>query len=191
MPNEACGQPAFVSLRRAADDGWFGVIKREAMLQLRYAESPEDLEVIRVLFREYEAWLGFDLCFQGFEQELATLPGAYAPPSGRLLLASHNGSIAGCIGLRRFGDWPDICEMKRLFVREPFRGLHIGRALSEAVIDEARQIGYSDMRLDTLERMKAARALYISLGFKEITAYRFNPIEGAIFMELSLKDEKP
>lgn len=166
-----------------------GMFKREAVLRLRPAGSPEDLEAIRALFREYEAWLGFDLCFQGFEQELATLPGAYARPSGRLLLASYKGSIAGCIALRRFEDQPEICEMKRLFVRESFRGLHIGRTLSEAVIAEARLIGYSVMRLDTLERMKEARALYKALGFKEISAYRFNPIEGAVFMELSLKEK--
>lgn len=156
------------------------------MLQIRNAASSEDIESIRTLFREYEAWLGFDLCFQGFEQELATLPGLYAPPSGRLLLASCNGEVAGCIGLRPFGDERGVCEMKRLFVREAFRGRHIGRALSEAVITDAHTIGYSIMRLDTLERMKEARGLYGALGLKEIPPYRYNPIEGAVYMELRL-----
>ncbi len=169
--------------------GTLGAGERQAVHQLRYAESPEDIEAARALFREYEAWLGFDLCFQDFEQELAALPGAYAPPSGRLILALHDGGVAGCIALRRIEDKPEFCEMKRLFVREKYRGLHIGRALAEAAIAEARRIGYSVMRLDTLERMKDARALYGAFGFKEIPAYRFNPIEGAVFMELSLKEE--
>lgn len=158
------------------------------MHQLRYAESPEDIEAARELFQEYEKWLGFDLYFQDFEHEMAALPGAYAPPYGRLILALHDdGCIAGCIALRRIEDKPGFCEMKRLFVREQYRGLHIGRELAEAAIAEARRIGYSVMRLDTLERMKEARALYKAFGFKEIPAYRYNPLQGAVFMELSLK----
>ena len=157
------------------------------MLKLRPAESSEDINSARGLFLEYEKWLGFDLCFQNFEQELAALPGEYAPPPGRLILAFHNGMLAGCVAVRAFEKKHDVCEMKRLFVREAFRGFHIGRALSQAAIAEARLAGYSLMRLDTLEGMHEARALYGSLGFKEIPAYRYNPIAGAVYMELSLK----
>ena len=157
------------------------------MLKLRSAESIEDIDSARGLFLEYEKWLGVDLCFQNFEQELASLPGEYAPPFGRLILASYEGVLAGCVAVRAYEKKHDVCEMKRLFVREAFRGFHIGRALSQAAIAEGRSAGYSVMRLDTLERMNAARALYRSLGFKEIPAYRYNPIAGAVYMELSLK----
>jgi len=157
------------------------------MLELRPAVRPHDVDLARGLFLEYEKWLGFDLCFQNFERELSTLPGDYAPPSGRLILAFCDGELAGCVAVRAFEESHDVCEMKRLFVREAYRGLHIGRALAMAVIAEAKLVGYSVMRLDTLERMGEARSLYASLGFKEIPPYRYNPITGAVYMELDLK----
>src|SRR6266705_137055 len=139
----------------------------------------------RELFKEYAAWLEIDLCFQNFDQELAGLPGDYAPPDGRLLLAQRNNQIAGCIALRKIGD--GICEMKRLFVRPAFRGLGLGRSLIESVIREARAIGYTAMRLDTLPpKMNDAIALYHVFGFQEIAPYYKNPVPGAKFMELSL-----
>jgi len=139
----------------------------------------------RELFKEYAAWLEIDLCFQNFDQELAGLPGDYAPPDGRLLLAQQNNQIAGCIALRKIGD--GICEMKRLFVRPAFRGQGLGRSLIESIIREARAIGYTHMRLDTLPpKMNYAIALYRAFGFQEIGPYYKNPVPGAKFMELSL-----
>ena len=144
-----------------------------------------DMDDVRTLFREYEAWLDHDLCFQGFAQELASLPGKYAPPSGRLYLAETRGALAGCIALREFA--PGVCEMKRLFVRESARGLGLGRALARRVIDDARAIGYRAMRLDTLpDRMASANALYEALGFRDIPAYYANPLPGVRYMELDL-----
>ena len=149
------------------------------------ATSVEDVERTRTLFREYERSLGIDLCFQGFEQELAGLPGAYAPPAGRLLLAVEGDTLAGCIALRPLG--AGACEMKRLYVRPEFRGRHVGRLLAQAVIVEARAIGYPGMRLDTLPFMQEAIALYRALGFVEIAPYTANPVPGALFMELALQ----
>jgi ribosomal protein S18 acetylase RimI-like enzyme len=149
------------------------------------ASSLDEIDVARELFREYEAWLGLDLCFQNFEKELAELPGAYAPPNGRLLLAYENDQLAGCVALRKLSD--GVCEMKRLFLRPQFHGHGRGRELAETIIDEARRAGYERMRLDTLpEQMGKAIALYRSLGFKEIEAYYNNPVSGALFMELML-----
>ena len=149
------------------------------------AESPAQIAQARELFLEYAQSLGFSLCFQSFDQELAGLPGDYAPPAGRLLLAEYQGQLAGCVALHRLE--PKICEMKRLYLRPQFRGKGVGRVLAQTIINEARKIGYQHMRLDTVEPiMKDAVALYRLLGFKEIVPYRPNPIEGAIYMELEL-----
>lgn len=148
------------------------------------AQFYNDLEVVRALFKEYALSLGIDLDFQDFDRELAGLPGGYAPPAGRLILARQEEQVLGFVGLRKFSG--KTCEMKRLYVRPGFRGKGIGRGLAKAVIAEAREIGYRRMRLDTLPWMDGAIALYRSLGFKEIESYRHNPIEGARFMELVL-----
>ena len=132
-----------------------------------------------MLFREYASSLGVDLSFQHFEEELAALPGDYAPPRGRLLLTCD-----GCVALRPLSS--DVCEMKRLYVRPDARGTGVGRALVQRVIDEARSIGYRAMRLDTLPSMTAAAAMYRAFGFREIDAYRFNPVEGTKYFELEL-----
>src|SRR5258708_13614374 len=149
------------------------------------AETPAQIAQARELFLEYAQSLGFSLCFQNFDQELAGLPGDYAPPSGRLLLAECNGQLAACVALHKLE--VDICEMKRLYLRPQFRGHGLGRALAERIITEARKIGYHSMRLDTVEPvMKDAVAMYLKLGFKEIAPYRPNPIAGPIYMELKL-----
>ncbi|HYE15251.1 MAG TPA: GNAT family N-acetyltransferase [Pyrinomonadaceae bacterium] len=153
-------------------------------MELTKAETPEQVEEARRLFKEYAAATGVDLCFQNFGQELDSLPGDYAPPTGRLLLAIADGRAAGCVALRKFGD--GACEMKRLYLRPEFRGTGAGRALAEAVIGEARSIGYERMLLDTLPSMREAIALYRSLGFRETEPYRFNPVEGSLYMELNL-----
>jgi putative acetyltransferase len=149
------------------------------------AESPARIAQARELFLEYAQSLGFDLCFQNFDQELAGLPGDYAPPGGRLLLAECEGQLAACVALHKLDS--GICEMKRLYLRPEFRGRGLGRVLAERIISEARQIGYGRMRLDTVEPgMKDAVAMYGKLGFKEIAPYRPNPIAGAMYMELQL-----
>ena len=149
------------------------------------AESAEQIEQARALFLEYAGSLGFHLCFQSFDKELAGLPGDYAPPEGRLLLAEDEGKLAGCVALHKIGD--GICEMKRLYVRPEFRGKALGRALAERVIAEARALGYARMRLDTIVgQMDAAIFLYRALGFREVPPYLENPIAGAIYMELDL-----
>jgi ribosomal protein S18 acetylase RimI-like enzyme len=154
-------------------------------MKIAQAVTPEQVAEARTLFREYERSLGIDLCFQGFEQELAWLPGAYAPPRGRLLLAADGDALAGCVALRPLEN--AACEMKRLYVRPPYRGQRAGRRLVERVIAEAHAIGYARLRLDTLPSMKEAIALYRALGFVEIAPYCANPVPGALFLELDLR----
>ena len=157
----------------------------ESALRIVQAQTRADLIAARELFLEYAKSLNFSLCFQGFDQELASLPGDYAPPSGRLLLAEFYGRRAGCVALHRLAD--GICEMKRLYVRPEFRGHKIGRRLAETVIAEARAAGYQRMRLDTVAPlMREAVQLYRELGFYEIYAYRPNPQPGTLYLELAL-----
>jgi ribosomal protein S18 acetylase RimI-like enzyme len=154
--------------------------------RIRPASGPEDIETARKLFREYADGLGVDLAFQGWERELRELPGDYAPPRGALFLAEHEGGAAvGCVALRPLD--PPLCEMKRLYVRPEGRGTGLGRRLAEQVIEEGRRLGYGAMRLDTLPSMADAQALYLRLGFREIPAYRYNPIAGTRFLELDLR----
>lgn len=159
------------------------------MIEIKAAETAEQIEEIRKLFREYEKSLSLDLCFQNFEAELSELPGKYAAPAGRLFLATVDGKSAGCIALRKLEK--GICEMKRLFVRNEFRGLDLGNKLIEKIIEEARAVGYEKMRLDTLpSKMAKAVKLYKSHGFHEIAPYYSNPNGETLFMEKNLKAEK-
>jgi putative acetyltransferase len=149
------------------------------------AESPSQIVQARELFLEYAQSLGFSLCFQNFDEELAGLPGDYAPPEGRLLLAEYEAELAGCVALHKLDT--TICEMKRLYLRPQFRGKGLGGALAGRIIAEARLIGYRQMRLDTVEPvMKDAVGMYRKLGFKKVAPYRPNPIAGAMYMELEL-----
>jgi len=159
-------------------------------IKLVLAESPEHIEAARTLFKEYAASLGFSLCFQSFDKELAELPGSYAPPRGRLILALERAPVAGpkyagCVALHPLGD--GICEMKRLFVRPGFRGRGVGQQLIAAIIAAGRELGYASMRLDTVPGvMDAAIKMYRQTGFREIPPYTHNPVPGAIFLELAL-----
>jgi len=157
-----------------------------APLVIRPAVTPADLDLVRTLFREYEAAIGVDLCFQGFADELASLPGRYAPPSGRLYLGEAGGTPAACVALRAFA--PDVGEMKRLYVRASARGGGYGRLLAERVVADARAIGYRAMRLDTLRTpaMAAANRLYEAMGFRDIPPYYANPLPDVRYMELTL-----
>jgi putative acetyltransferase len=150
--------------------------------------TPGLLEATRQILREYAAQLGVDLCFQNFDAELADLPGEYAVPRGALLLATVDGEVAACGALRPLTDvdYPNACEMKRLYVRPAFRRFGIGRLLAQALMDRGLQAGYSTLLLDTLDDMEAARGLYASLGFEEIAPYYFNPIPGAHYLKASL-----
>ena len=155
------------------------------MLKILQTDNNEMIAEARALFREYEAWLGMSLCFQNFEKEVAELPGSYAPPSGRLYLAYVDERLAGCIAMRKLED--GVCEMKRLFVRDGFRGARVGVQLIERLIDEAQKENYRSMRLDTFPpKMGKAVSLYESHGFRSIPAYYNNPHEGVLFMELDL-----
>jgi putative acetyltransferase len=157
-------------------------------VELITPSSPQELDATRDIFREYARDLGVDLCFQQFDKELASLPGDYAAPRGALLLAKVGGQIAGCCALRPLdnADYPNACEMKRLYVRKDFRAMGLGRELAEAALDAARQAGYSCVLLDTLNDMEAARALYHDLGFQEIPPYYHNPIPGAHYLKADL-----
>jgi putative acetyltransferase len=154
-------------------------------LKIVDAHGSEHTPVVRALFEEYAAALGVDLAFQDFDRELDELPGEYAPPGGRLLLALDGEDPAGCVGLRPFE--PGVCEMKRLYVRPAHRSTGLGRRLAEAIVQAGCDAGYERMRLDTLPTMEDARALYRSLGFVEIEAYRPNPIHGTTYFELALR----
>lgn len=151
---------------------------------IRPARGEQDLQRVAALFREYQQWLGEDLCFQGFERELATLPGPYAPPSGALLLAQSGREVVGCVAVRMIE--PGICEMKRLYVQPGRRGARLGHALARAAIQAARDAGHATMRLDTLVRLEEAMALYRSLGFRERTPYYDNPLGNVVYWELDL-----
>jgi putative acetyltransferase len=154
-------------------------------MKLIQVESNEQVQQARRLFEEYAAWLGFNLCFQNFDKELAELPGDYAPPNGCLFLAVENDQVAGCVALRKIGEGTG--EMKRLYVRAEFRGKGLGRTLTETIIEAARDLGYQQLRLDTLPgKMDQAIAMYRSLGFRDIERYYNNPYEEAAFMELLL-----
>lgn len=150
--------------------------------------TPEEIETVRDIFREYADGLGVDLCFQRFDRELAELPGEYAAPRGALFIAKVDGKLAGCCALRAIdnADYLNAAEMKRLYVRPAFRGLGLGRQLAEAAMDAARQGGYASVLLDTLNDMESARALYTDLGFHEIPPYYHNPVPGAHYLKADL-----
>jgi ribosomal protein S18 acetylase RimI-like enzyme len=154
------------------------------MTEIRAAEFPLHVEVVRAIFREYAATLGIDLDFQDFEAELASLPGKYATPKGNVLLAWSKGEVIGSVAMRPLDG--DTCEMKRLYVRPSGRGQQLGRRLALLIVERAKEAGYSRIRLDTLPSMEAAQALYASLGFRPIPPYAFNPVAGAKFLELDL-----
>ena len=158
-------------------------------MKLIQAKSDEEVRQARLLFEEYAAWLGFNLCFQNFDKELSELPGDYAPPDGCLFLALENDQVAGCVALRKIDE--GIGEMKRLYVRPEFRGKGLGHTLTETIIEAARDLGYERLRLDTLPgKMDQAIAMYRSLGFKDIERYYNNPYETAAFMELILSKKR-
>jgi putative acetyltransferase len=158
---------------------------RNPALQFVQVQSDSQIEQVRQLFLEYARSLGFSLCFQNFDQELANLPGDYSPPYGKLLLAEFEGELAGCVALHKLEN--EICEMKRLYLRPQFRGKGLGRALATRIIAEARDLGYSRLRLDTVESaMQDAVAMYLKLGFRKIDPYCENPMPSALYMELVL-----
>ena len=160
------------------------------MMNLLEAHTPEDLETVRTLFREYEQFLGVDLCFQGFAEELATLPGRYAPPRGRLLLAREGEQAAGCVALRPLEE-EGACEMKRLFVRPAYRGQGLGRRLAVRIIREASALGYTVMRLDTLDTLERAMRIYETLGFQRCAPYYANPLPGVAYWQRALSKPAP
>lgn len=157
-------------------------------VEIVIASAPEQVADAREIFREYAAGLGVDLRFQNFEAELAALPGDYSPPGGTLLLAYVDGALAGCGALRPLPDvdYPDACEMKRLYVRRAFRRLGLGRQIAQRLMDAATQAGYSTLLLDTLDDMEAAREMYAALGFVEVPPYYHNPVPGAHYLKADL-----
>lgn len=158
------------------------------LIEILTPQHCSEFNALREIFREYAASLGIDLTFQNFDAELANLPGEYAPPRGALLLARVDGEVAGCCGLRPLdnADYPNACEMKRLYVRPAFRGLGLGRQLTESIMDAARLHGYDFVLLDTLDAMEAARTLYEDLGFEEIPPYYHSPVAGAHYLKATL-----
>lgn len=158
------------------------------MAEIRRAVIPGDLMAIKNLFQEYADSLDFELDFQDFREELESLPGKYALPLGTILVAKENGETVGCVAVRPLGE--EICEMKRLYVKDAHRGRKLGRELAVVVIEEAKRLGYKAMRLDTVEAMKEASALYRSLGFQPIDAYCYNPLPGAMYFELKLAESE-
>lgn len=157
---------------------------QNVILKFVEANDLENLENVKILFTEYSNSLNIDLCFQDFNNELKTLPGKYEKPSGSLILAFVDENLAGCVALKKLED--KVCELKRLYVRDKFRGLKIGKILLEEIVEEAKKIGYTYMRLDTLPSMKSAQGLYEKIGFYDLDPYTYNPIEGARYMELKL-----
>jgi len=188
------GFAVIVGCRRAGEERLMARVAarrgaKAPRIDLRRPATEAELASAAAIFREYAASLDIDLCFQNFEDEIASLPGDYAPPAGQLMLAYVDGELAGCGALRRFADADDAnaCEMKRLYVRPAYRRFGLGRLLAQALLDEARRAGYSAMLLDTLDDMEAARELYASLGFVEVPPYYFNPIPGAHYLKAELK----
>ncbi len=158
-------------------------------MKIIQAQTADEIEAMRTLFREYQRSLGVDLCFQGFEEELATLPGRYAPPSGRLLLALEGTHVAGCVALRALED--GVCEMKRLFVRPAHRGQGLGFRLAMQMVNEATALGYAVMRLDTLETLTRAMHIYTAMGFQRRAPYYANPLPGVVYWERALSKPAP
>lgn len=148
------------------------------------ASSTEHIDIARRLFREYQVFLGEDLCFQGFEEELASLPGKYADPTGSILIAEHNDDFVGCVAVRPLEG--ETCEMKRLYVKPEAQGMRAGEKLAELIIEKASELGYKKMQLDTLQRLDKALSLYKKLGFKRISPYYGNPLDEVIYLELEL-----
>jgi len=148
------------------------------------AQSPHQIDEVRRLFLEYEQFLGVDLCFQSFEEELAGLPGKYGPPDGVLLMAMDGRQSAGCVALRKVED--GVCEMKRLYLKPQYRGQGLGRLLAELIVSEAIALGYKIMRLDTLDKLKEAMGLYEAMGFRRREPYYGNPLQGVVYWELDL-----
>ncbi len=166
-----------------------GAVAPAPTITIDTPSSAVQLDETRAVFREYAQGLGIDLCFQNFEAELAALPGEYIAPRGALLLARVDGAVAGCGALRPLDDvdYPNACEMKRLYVRPAYRTLGLGRLLAQALVEAALRADYSAMLLDTLDTMEAARGLYASLGFEEIPPYYYNPIPGAHYLKAQLR----